>query len=129
MSGFHCKIRLFNTLIAALIVILFSGCKKGLVTIYEPTTDNKMFVYPNKGNTFYLVDYKSYNIIGEIKLKIPSNIYLNGMTLSTNRDHFFFVGLTLPTHHKEVFIAYDINNNKIDNIYYTGLTTLELYDL
>jgi WD40 repeat protein len=124
MSGFHCKIRLFNTLIAALIVILFSGCKKGLVTIYEPTTDNKMFVYPNKGNTFYLVDYNSYNIIGEIKLKIPNNIYLNGMTLSTNRDYLLFCGIdtSSSTTYKDVFVAYDIYNNKIGDIYYTGLT-------
>jgi YVTN family beta-propeller protein len=121
MSGFHCKIRLFNTLIAALIVILFSGCKKGLVTIYEPTTDNKMFVYPNKGNTFYLVDYKTNEFIREIKLNVPVGIYLLGMYLSTNRDHLIFSADDTANNHQEVFITYDINNDKTDNIYYTGL--------
>ncbi len=71
-----------------LITLITLGCNSSPT---EPgTTENKMYVYSNFGNTFYLVDYKTFEVVKEIKLNATDTISINGMILSTNRDYLFF---------------------------------------
>ncbi len=122
MFNFYSKISFLNALIILLLIASLSGCKD-LITNNVKTTENKMYVYPNKGNTFYLVDYKTYEVVREIKLNVPHNTYLFGMILSTNRDHLIFSAHDTTTH-REGFLTYDITNDKMDNIYITDLINI-----
>ncbi len=112
------------TLVIIIGVLIILGSCSNNINGPDKTTENKMYVYSNSGKTFYLIDYKTYEVVREITLKIPDYIYPRGMILSTNRDYLIFCAtdISSSTTYKDEFIAYDINSYKIGDIYFTGLT-------
>lgn len=54
------------------------------------TTDHKMYVFSNTAQKFYLIDYRSFEVIKEIQMDILEGVSLSGMALSVNREYLFF---------------------------------------
>ena len=72
-----------------LIVNLILGCSDQVTEPREPA-ETKMYVYSNMGETFYRVDYKTFEVEEEIQLAVSDTVSCNGMIISTNRDYLFF---------------------------------------
>lgn len=100
------------------IISMIFGCSN---QSSEPdyTTENKMYVYSNNGNTFYLVDHKTFEVVKEIKLDVADTISIGGMTLSTNRDYLFFRIEGLYPSLPFGFAIYNINKEKLENVFFT----------
>jgi len=107
-----------------LIVItnLIFGCNN---QVTEPgnTTDNKMYIYSNMGETFYLIDYITFEVVKEIKLNVADTISISSMALSTNRDYLFFGAEGLFSFPPFGFAIYNIKAEKLENIFFTELKT------
>ena len=106
--------KIFNLI---LITIIILGCNNSPT---EPdTTENKMYVYSNYGNTFYLVDYKTYEVIKEIQLSVPDTVKCNGMILSTDRNYLFFKAEGQYPSPPFGFAIYNIENKNLENVFFT----------
>jgi hypothetical protein len=107
----------YKTFNLILITIIILGCNNSPT---EPdTTENKMYVYSNYGNTFYLVDYKTYEVIKEIQLSVPDTVKCNGMILSTDRNYLFFKAEGQYPYPPFGFAIYNIENEKLENVFFT----------
>lgn len=113
---FNKHYRMFNLI---LITILILGCNCSPTEPYS--TENKMYVYSNSGNTFYLVDYKTYEVIKEIQLPMSDTVSYDGMQISTNRDYLFFGAQGQFPDPSSGFAVYNINNDKLENLFFTNL--------
>jgi WD40 repeat protein len=112
-----------NRYLIALLTAFFvfiNGCKDQGTNITK-TIENKMYVYSNSGNTFYLMDYKTFEVAREIHLNIADTISCDGMALSTNRDYLFFGAQGLFPNPPSGFVIYDIKKDKIENLFFTKL--------
>jgi hypothetical protein len=112
-----------NRYLIALLTALFmfiNGCKdQG--TNNTKTIENKMYVYSNSGNTFYLLDYKTFEVIKGIQLPTSDTVSYDGMTISTNRDYLFFGAQGGFPDPPSGFAIYDIKNDKPENLFFTKL--------
>jgi len=100
------------------IVALMFGCNNQ-VTEPNNTTPNKMYVYSNYGETFYLVDYKTFEVVKEIKLNVADTTSIQGMTLSTNRDYLIFKAEGLYPSPPLGFALYNIKTDMLENVFFT----------
>lgn len=89
------------------------------ITNPPETTENKMYVYSNSGRTFYLVDYKNFEIVKEIQIAVNDTISCSGMTLSTNRDYLFLIATGENLIGPFGFVIYNIVEEKLENIFFT----------
>ena len=106
----------YKTFNLILITIIILGCNNSPT---EPdTTENKMYVYSNYGNTFYLVDYKTYEVIKEIQLSVPDTVKCNGMILSTDRNYLFFKAEGQYPSPPFGFAIYNIENKNLENVFF-----------
>ena len=103
-----------------LIIILTLGCNSS-PTGPNNSTENKMYVYSNSGNTFYLVDYKTYEVVKEIQLPVSDTVSYDGMQISTNRDYLFFGAQGQFPNPPSGFAIYNIKKEKLENIFFTEL--------
>jgi len=85
------------------------------------TTENKMYVYSNSGNTFYLVDYKNYNVVKEMQLPTADTISYDGMQISTNRDYLIFGAQGKFPDPPTGFAIYNIEKYELENLFFTEL--------
>ena len=83
--------------------------------------ENKMYVYSNSGNTFYLLDYKSFKVVDYIQLHVADTIACQGMILSTNRDFLYFEAEGQYPSPPFGFAIYNINEEKVDDIFFTNI--------
>src|SRR5674476_503628 len=82
---------IIHFIIFTFIVFMIFGCKNPISDSGNFTnTNNKMYVYSNSGNTFYLLDYKTFEVVKEIQFPVSDTVSYYGMTISTNRDYLFF---------------------------------------
>jgi YVTN family beta-propeller protein len=88
-------------------------------------TENKMYVYSNFGNTFYLLDYKTYEVIKEIQLSVPDTVKCNGMIISNDRNNLFFKAEGLYPNPPFGFAIYNIKKEKIENVFFTEFKSAE----
>lgn len=86
--------------------------------------NNQMVVYPNIGNVFYLVNYKTLRLERTIKLDTPDSIGCFGLCLSTNKDFLVFAGEQLEAPFNQFIITYDIKQDTLYNIFPTGLDSV-----
>jgi len=92
------------------------------ITDPEPTTDHKMYVYANSGQTLYLVDYTTFDVVKKITLKIPATVSsLGGMQLSTNRDYLVFQAIGHYPDPTFGFALYDIQQERLEKIFLTSM--------
>lgn len=98
---------------------LILGCNQST----EPgkITENTMYVYSNSGKTFYLIDYKTYEVVKEIQLQISYTVSFDGMRISTNRDYLFFGAQGTFPDPPSGFAIYNIKKNKLENLFFTKL--------
>lgn len=102
------------------ISILISNCGNNLIGP-DKTTENKMYVYSNSGNTFYLIDYKTYEVVKEIQLPVSDTVSYDGMQISTNRDYLIF-GTTGPFPDPLFgFTLYNTKEDKLENTFFLNL--------
>ena len=81
-----------------------------------------MYVYRNAGNTFYLIDYETFQPVREITLDIPGNLYCFSMSLSTNRDYLLFSDVETNSSNQTLFfVVYDIEKEMVHSFFDTGL--------
>jgi DNA-binding beta-propeller fold protein YncE len=106
-------------LVITLTCSFFGLCCKDQVTNDTNTTENKMYVYSNYGNTFYLIDYKTFEVVREIQLTVPDSVDCNGMAISTNRDYLFLKAEGPYPSPPFGFAIYDINKEKLQNVFFT----------
>ena len=109
------------------LIILLASCTEKESTevetiIKEKDTPNKLYVYPNIGNSVFLVDYETFEVIKEIKIDIPDSLGLFGITLSTNRDYLIFSGMQLEHPYEHFILSYNISEDTIRS-FTTGLNT------
>ena len=120
---------MFKKINKALVVIFFLsielGCSNPVTKPQDTTTENKMYVYSNYGNTFYLVDYKTFEVVKEIQLSVPDTVKCNGMILSTDRNYLFFKAEGQYPSPPFGFTVYDIENEKLENIFFTEFRDAE----
>ncbi len=118
--------------IIILLTVLIAGCKNSdPPSIIDPpieppvdtlkTTENKMYVYSNSGNTFYLVDYKTFEVLREIQLPVSDTVYYEGMTISTNRDYLFFGTQGSVKPRTTGYAVYNIKEEKFEETFFTDL--------
>ena len=116
---------MFKKINKALVVIFFLsielGCSNPVTKPQDTTTENKMYVYSNSGNTFYLVDYKTFEVVKEIQLDVPDTVSIDGMTLSTNRDYLIFGAQSSFPNPSTGFVVYNIGKEKLENLFFTNL--------
>lgn len=100
------------------IAVMMLGCNKQFT---EPsnTNPNKMYVYSNYGETFCLVDYKTFEVVKELKLNVADTISIQGMTLSTNRDYLIFKAEGLYPSPPLGFALYNIETDMLENVFFT----------
>ncbi|MFA3784180.1 YncE family protein [Melioribacteraceae bacterium 4301-Me] len=111
---------LFNLILISAITF---GCNSSPT---EPgTTENKMYVYSNYGKTFYLLDYKTFEVVKEINLSIPDTITINGMILSTDRKHLFLKVEGQYPSPPFGFAVYNIEGENLENIFFTDFKDAE----
>ena len=96
----------FFILTMYLVTIMIMSCEDSEMTSRD--TPNKLYAYPNSGNIVYLIDYKTFEVVGEIKLNIPESIGLFGITLSTNKDYLVFNGEQLQPPFSHFIVSYNI---------------------
>ena len=109
----------YKTFNLILITIIILGCNNSPT---EPgTTENKMYVYSNSGKTFYLIDYKTFEVVKEIKLDVPDTVSIQGMISSTNRDYLFFKAIGSYPNPPFGFVLYNIKNDELENLFFTEL--------
>lgn len=106
--------------VIAILTSLHLTCVDAGVTPHNPTKD-KMYVYSNTAQRFYLIDYKTFNIVKEIPLVVPEGVSLQGMTLSTNRDHLFFRTWGPYNESPLGFAIYDIGKEEFREMFITEL--------
>jgi YVTN family beta-propeller protein len=112
----------------AFVCVSCGVCCKGQVTDMTDNTrtvDNKMYVYSNYGNAFYLIDYKTFEVVREIQLNVADTITCNGMILSTIRDCLFFKAESPYPNSSFGFAIYDIVFDKLRNVFFTQFTNVE----
>lgn len=122
------KTRLLPVILAFVLLQIISyllGCGDAGTNNRGKTTENKMYVYSNQGNTFYLLDYKTFEVVEEIYLNVPDSVTCNAMTLSMNNDHLFFKALTPYPNASLGFAVYNIGENKLKNIFFTQFHNAE----
>ncbi len=120
MFNLYSKISFLSTLIILLLIASFSGCKDH-ITNNGKTTENKMYVYSNSGNTFYLVDYKTYEVVKEIQLPMSDTVSYDGMQISTNRDYLLFGAQGQFPDPPSGFAVYNIDKDRLKNLFFTNL--------
>ncbi len=94
----------------------------GIVT--DQPSNNQMVVYPNSGNTLYLVDYNTFEIVRKITVEIPDSIGIDRMCLSTNKDYFVFCASLNQPPFSNYIISYNIAGDSLHNIFPTGLDSV-----
>jgi len=87
----------------------------------DSTSLNKMYVYSNFGKIFYLMDYKTFEVVEEIQLNVADTISCQGMILSTNRDFLFFQAEGSDQNPFFGFAIYNIKKDELKNIFFTEL--------
>ena len=102
------------------VLITLGSCSDN-ITGPDKTTKNKMYVYSNSGKTFYLIDYKTYEVVKEIRLDVPDTISIDGMALSTNRDYLLFGAQGQFPDPPSGFAIYNIKKEKLENLFFTKL--------
>ena len=102
------------------ISILISNCGNNLIGP-DKTTENKMYVYSNSGNTFYLIDYKTYEVVKEIQLPVSDTVSYDGMQISTNRDYLIFGAQGQFPNPPFGFALYNAKEDKLKNIFFMKL--------
>jgi len=111
--------RYLIALLTAFFVVI-SGCKdQG--TNNTNTAKNKMYVYSNSGKTFYLMDYKTFEVAKELQLNIIGTASYEGMVLSTNRDYLFFEAQGPFPDPPSGFAIYNIKEDKLEDLFFTKL--------
>jgi len=100
---------------------LVLGCSNPVTEPQDTTTENKMYVYSNSGRTFYLIDYKTFEVVKEIKLNVPDTVSVDGMTLSTNRDYLIFAAQGSFPNPSTGFAVYNIEKDKLESLFFTEL--------
>jgi hypothetical protein len=116
---------MLKVLITLAILLSNCTCDKSFNLIDNDQTDsNQMVVYPNSGNVFYRVNYKSLTVERTTKLNIPDSIGCFGMCLSTNKDFLIFAGELLMPPFNQFIISYDIKQDTLYNIFSTGLDSV-----
>ena len=118
MIGRTFKLRLIKIINLVFIIVLILGCSEHFTEPFN-STENKMYVYSNFGRTFYIVDYKTFEVVQEIQLDIVDTVSYQGMILSTNRDFLFFKVGGLNPSSPFGFVIYDIKKEKSDYIFFT----------
>jgi len=116
---------LFQVLIA--LAVLLSNCLQD--NSVEPkeenlTGNNQMIVYPNIGNVFYWVNYKTLELGRTTILNIPDSIGCFGICLSTNKDFLIFAGELLEPPYSQFIISYNIKRDTLHRIFPTGLDSV-----
>lgn len=106
-------------LVCLFIFLTNNSCEQS--TEIEHDTKNKMYVYSNSGNTFYLVDYKNYNVVKEIQLAKADTVSYDGMQISTNRDYLFFGAQGKFPNPPSGFAIYNIEKDNLANLFFTEL--------
>jgi DNA-binding beta-propeller fold protein YncE len=97
------------------------GCKDHVTDKIEQP-QHKMYVFSNYSNTFYLVNYKTYEVEKEIQLSLADTIICGLMTLSTNRDYLFFGAENLADYPATGYVTYNIKEEKQENLFFTGFS-------
>lgn len=110
----------FKLIIFIYVITIFLGCNDKVINNII-TTENKMYVYSNSGKTFYLIDYKTFEVVKEISLPIADTVTCDGMTLSTNRDYLFFGAQGLFPDPSSGFAIYNIEKDELENLFFTEL--------
>jgi len=85
------------------------------------TTGHNMYVFSNTAQTFYLIDYQTFKLVKRIPLNVPEGGQLRDMTLSTNKDHLFFVTIGPYPEHLMGFSVYDIEKEEFSNLFFTEM--------
>jgi len=109
------------TLVIIIGVLITLGSCSNNITGPDKTTENKMYVYSNSGKTFYLIDYKTYEVVKEITLDVSDTISIDGMALSTNRNYLFFGSRGPLPNPPFGFTLYNIKNDKLENVFITTI--------
>jgi hypothetical protein len=103
-----------------IIMVIAQSCSRNQLTDTDQVrTENKMYVYSNYGNTFYLVNSKTFEIVSEIQLNVPDSISCSGVCLSTNRDYLFFQAQGPSPSPPFGFAIYDIRKDKLRSVFFT----------
>jgi DNA-binding beta-propeller fold protein YncE len=72
-----------------------------------------------------MLNYKTYEVVKEIKLNITDTTICQGMILSTNEDHLFFKIQGLYPSSPFGFVIYDIIRDKVENMFFVELNVSE----
>ena len=113
---------IIHFIIFTFIVFMIFGCKNPISDSGNFTnTNNKMYVYSNSGNTFYLLDYKTFEVVNEIQIPISDTVSYYGMTISTNRDYLFFAAQGQFPDPPSGYAIYNIKTDKLEKVFFTQL--------
>lgn len=114
-----------NILTSAILALNISlsgfACDLGTDSLQSGSTTNKMYVYSSTGQKFYLIDYRTFDLVKEIPLPVPNGVSLYGMALSTNRDYLFFRTWGPYNESPLGFAIYDIGKEQFKESFFTGL--------
>ena len=112
-----------KTIISLLLLMTF-GCNNSPIGPGN-TTEDKMYVYSNYGKTFYLVDYKTFEVVKGINLSVSDTISINGMILSTDKKNLSFKAEGQYPSPPFGFVVYNIEKQNIEDIFFTDFKNAE----
>jgi len=121
---FTLRINHFYIFLLLIITLVTYKCEnsQNQITEGQSSPENKMYVYNNTGNTFYVIDYLDFKVKKTINLPLPKEIdYCIFMTISSDRRYLILAGYGTDTPPSLYFVTYDIEKEKLYNYFYSGL--------
>lgn len=110
--------------ILLVIVLLLGNCNCDNSIGPVKTQSNLIVIYPNSGNKLTFVDHNTLEVVNNNTMDIPDSLQVFSMCLSTGNDYLIFSGLIGRPPFSHYIISYNIAQNKVHNIFPTGLDSV-----